>query len=419
MIPRWTKGLSITAVALLGVIGFLTLMSTRTRPGRRPRPTAVPLVTVVEARPASVPVVIQTMGGVQAARLVRVQAQVGGKVIRVSPQLIPGGQVRRKEVLAWIDPSDYDLAVRASRAAVAEAQLALDVQLGQRAVAKRELQLLRGKLKFAPDRLPLASRESYVENARVQLDAAKSRLEQALLARRRTVLRAPFDARVSEKSVDVGQVVSTQSVLATLVASDEVWVETTLPVEQLQWIDLPDASGAGGSPALVRQKLGRGVEAARPGVVLGLLPGLQNSGKLARLLVRVSTPFEAPGGAAGRSAPAKALPLLVGAFVHVEIQGRTLRGLFPMPRAALRENKRVWVREPSGTLAFRSVTVVWSRGDTVYLRGLKAGEKVISSRLSAPLPGMKVSLVKEEQRPPSGRRREAGAGQPAAREARD
>jgi len=417
MTSKWVRGLLISLVALLGLSAFVALMLTRSRLGRRPRPAMAPLVKVVEAQPTSVPIVVASMGGVRAARQVRLVPQVSGKVVHLSRHLIPGGRVKRNEVLVRIDRADYDLAVRVARAAVSEAQLAMDVQLGHRAVAKTELRLLRGKLAPSPQPSPegqrLASRESYVDNARVQMDAAKSRLEQALLARQRTELRAPFDARVSEKNVDVGQVVSTQSVLVTVVASDEVWVEATLPVEQLRWIDIPGASGAAGAPVVVRQKLTDSVETVRRGQVLGLLPGLLEQGKLARLLVRVSDPFGPASAKTPRPGDAGVdLPLLVGSFVHLEIQGHTLSGLFPLPRAALRENGRVWVCDANGTLEFRSVEVVWSRGETVYLRGkLKAGDKVVSSRLTAPLPGMKVSVV-DEQRPAPGPQRAGGAVQP-------
>ena len=101
-----------------------------------------------------------------------------------------------------------------------------------------------------------------------------------MLDRQRTVLRAPFDARVNEKNVDVGQVVSTQSVLATLIASDEVWIEATLPVEQLRWIDVPSSGDTksvnAGSSVVVRQRLTGELGTVRRGQVLGLLPGLQD-----------------------------------------------------------------------------------------------------------------------------------------------
>jgi len=322
-------------------------------------------------------------------------------VVQTSRHLFPGGRVKRNEVLVRIDAADYELAVREARAAVAEAQLALDVQLGHRAVATRERELVkrahsretppRLRAQPSPEGLRLASRESHVENARVQLDAAKSRMDQALLARGRTVVRAPFDARVSEKSVDIGQVVSTQSILATLVASDEVWVEAALPLEQLRWIDVPGVAGGAASPVVVRHKLNGSMDTIRRGQVLGLLPGLLEHGKLARLLVRVRDPFGPITDGAEQTAPH--LPLLVGAFVHLEIQGHTLAGLFPLPRRALREDSTVWVHDANHTLVFRAVEVVWSSGETVYVRGeLKAGDRVVTSRLTAPLPGMKLSL---------------------------
>ncbi len=416
---RWLKLLTAALVAAAGLAAFLGLTFTRTRLGRAPHPAVAPLVEVSTARPTRVPVVVRAMGGVRPARSVRLLPQVSGRVIQVSPRLLPGGQVRAGEVLVRIDPADYALAVRQARGAVAEAQLALDLELGHSAVARRELQLVKDTLQPSPERRQLASRESYVENARAQLDAARSRLERAQLDLGRATLRAPFDARVSDRQVDVGQVVTTQSVLATLVASDEVWIEATLPVEQLRWLDLPrEGEDAGArAAAVVRQQLAGGQEVVRQGRVLGLLPGLQDQGKLARVLVSVAHPFASgaqPAPAAGGEAPAPRLPLLVGSYVQVELSGRPLSDLFALPRAALREEDKVWVRGADGTLSFRSVEVVWSRGETAYVRGdLRAGEAVVRSRLTSPVPGMKVSLATAAA--PPAPRAAADGGQPGRR----
>ena len=189
----------------------------------------------------------------------------------------------------------------------------------------------------------------------------------------------------------------------------------TLRVDQLRWIDVPGPDGGPGASVVVRQKLTGSREAIRRGRVLGLLPGLAEPGKLARLLVQVRDPFGPAGGAAPRSADAGAqLPLLVGSFVHLEIQGRMLSGIIALPRGALRESGKVWVCGADGRLEFRAVEVVWSRGETVYLRGgLKVGERVVSSRLTAPLPGMKVSPL--HRRRPTPRRRTGGAAKPGSR----
>lgn len=413
---KWRNILIFSIILLFGVSVFWGLTLTRSHPDRRSRSSTAPVVEVVEVKLTSVAVVVEAMGDVQAARSVQVIPQVSGRVVFVSSNLIPGGRVKKGDTLIKIDPSDYDLAVREAKAAVTQAKLALDEQEGQRIAAERELQLVGDDLALTQEGIRLVSRETYVENARAQLDAASSRLDRARLARSRTVIRAPFEALVRDKSVDVGQIVSTQSVIATLVASDEAWVEATLPVERLRWIDVPGVNGETGAPAIIRQKLSENTEIIRQGRVLRLLPGIQEKGKLARLLIQVKHPFgnAKPGSAEAASSPApknNRLPLLVGSFVRVEIQGQTLDKLIALPRAALRENNQVWVLDEDGLLAFRSVEVVWSDDETVYVQGeLKELEPVITSRLSTAIPGLKVSLPGGNAPSPANRRPDGREG---------
>jgi multidrug efflux pump subunit AcrA (membrane-fusion protein) len=382
-----------------GIAAFVTLTFSKTRPGRHKAPTAAMVVEVVEARAVSVPMVVNAMGGVQSAQTVKIVPQVGGKVTVVSPNLIPGGRVKKGELLVQIEAKDYDLAIRASQAEVTQAKLAVEIQEGQRAAARRELQLIDGELAPTQEGLRLASRESYVENARAQLDAAMSRLEQAQLARRRTALHAPFDARVQDKLVDVGQVVTPQSVLATVVSSSQAWVEAALPTEQLRWIEVPGLTGERGAAVRVRQQLAGDVEIVRRGEVLGLLPSLHERGKLARLLIGIDDPFaeQRVDGAASRPADeAPSLPLLAGAFVHLEIEGRTLPDLIALPRGGLREGGEIWVRDADGLLAVRAVEVVWREEEVVYVRGdVRPREQIITSHIVSPIPGMKLTASSE------------------------
>ncbi|MFH1810611.1 MAG: efflux RND transporter periplasmic adaptor subunit, partial [Pseudomonadota bacterium] len=393
----WTYKAIILLIAGAGIFVFLALTFSRSQPHRRSAEATAPLVEVIEAVPAAVPVVVRAMGGVQPSQSVRLMPQVSGRVVFVNPGLLPGGRVKKGELLVQIDPRDFELAIRANQAEVTQAQLAVDVQVGQRSAARRELQLVGGELAPTQQGLRLASRESHVENANAQLDAARSRLEQAELSLSRTMLRAPFDARVQERLVDVGQVVSPQSTLASLYSSNEAWAEAALPTEQLRWIDVPGLNAEQGSVVRVSQKLTNSVEIVRSGRVLGLLPSLTERGKLARLLIGITDPFAVPDDDGASSLPASnqtALPLLVGSFVHLEIQGRTLPDLIALPRGALREGGQIWIRDAAGLLAFRSVEVVWRDDETVYVRGgVQPQERIITSHLSSPIPGMHVALA--------------------------
>jgi len=218
------------------------------------------------------------------------------------------------------------------------------------------------------------------------LASAQSTLEQARLQRERTVIRAPFNALVTEELVDVGQVVAGASRIATLVDSDIFWVRVELPVDRIESIEIPGLRGATqGSPVIIDQQTTPGHIVERGGRVVRLLSDLDPKGKMARLLVEVDNPL-----GSGKS-DGEGMPLLLGSYVAVKIRGPRVDGVITLPRRALRESGQVWVLDSDSKLQIRRVAVIWARDEDVFVRGeLHDGEQVITSRIAAPVAGMRL-----------------------------
>jgi multidrug efflux pump subunit AcrA (membrane-fusion protein) len=84
-------------------------------------------------------------------------------------------------------------------------------------------------------------------------------------------------------------------------------------------------------------------------------------------------------------------------FVDVEIIGKTLSGVFVVPRAALREGDTVWTMDDEGKLRVTPVTVVRRERDTVILRdGFPEGASIVLTNISGAAEGMKLRLSGEE-----------------------
>jgi hypothetical protein len=165
------------------------------------------------------------------------------------------------------------------------------------------------------------------------------------------------------------------------------WVRVSVPVDRLPWISLPDERGEGGAPARIAQRVAEGVEVVREGRVVKLLGDLEPTGKMARLLVEIRDPL----GLESEGSDTE-LPLLLGAFVNVDIQGPALTDVISLPRPALRDNDQVWLKR-EGKLAIREVDVVWTTEDKVYVRGdLTTESAVVVSRIDAPVEGMPLRL---------------------------
>ena len=103
-----------------------------------------------------------------------------------------------------------------------------------------------------------------------------------------------------------------------------------------------------------------------------------------------------------KAPPGFVLPPL-GLFVHAEIKGRTLHGVVPLPRKALRGYKRgnefneVYIAEKDDTLGFRKVHIRYSDSLTAYIdKGLEPGDRIILTKVDAPVTGKPLEILKVE-----------------------
>lgn len=372
-----------------GVLIALFLIRSKPQAERKPISVGAPLVETIQVAPRNEQVAVTAMGTVLPAREVTLQPQVSGKVAEVNSRLIPGGRFQAGAMLLKIDDRDYRIAVEQQKAKISQAVVELKTEQRRQTVARKEWDLLSPDLKsISPEGRDLALREPQLESAKAALESAKSALEKARLDLERTVIEAPFNGFVREKFVDVGQFVSPGTRLVTFVGSDAFWVRISVPVEQLEAIAIPGMNGeAGAEVRVIQQNPGAGKPVVRRGRVIRLLGDLDPAGRMARLLVAVEDPL----GSGSPKEPGE-FPLLLDAYVAVEIQGPVLEDVFVIPRKALREDATVWTVASDERLAFTPVRVVWRTRDEVMVRGLDPGASVVTSRLPAPVEGMAVRL---------------------------
>ena len=106
---------------------------------------------------------------------------------------------------------------------------------------------------------------------------------------------------------------------------------------------------------------------------------------MARLLIEVEDPLELNLPEEERNT----IPLLLGSYVEVSIQGQTLTDVIEIPSAAIRNGNQVYVMTPEDQLAIHTVDIAWRTQDTAIVQeGLSEGDQIIVSRVSAPIEGM-------------------------------
>jgi RND family efflux transporter MFP subunit len=395
-------------ILALGIASFAALRATRPEAAQNPTTHGRAPVWVVHAEPRTHPVTVRAMGLVQPAREVMLQPEVGGRVLSRSDNLVPGGLVQAGEVLVRLDSRDQRNILEAQRAALAAAKVRLEEERTLKQVAEREWRTDAEKL--AEDAREFALREPHVRSAAAGISSAQSQLKKARRDIRRTMLEAPFDAIVREAPIEVGEVVSPLSVVASLAAIDEYWVRVSVPVAQLSHLDIPgvNTSESRGSKARIVHDAGAGVRIERTGAIERLLSSVDSQGRMAQLLVVVDDPL-----GLAQDTDERRLPLLLGTYVHVELRGRPAEDSVALPRAALHPNETVWTVAEGDVLAEQPVTLIARERDGVLVRGLAPGTPVVVTRLSSPTQGMEVSIAGEGTAPPE----RAQSGQAASQQA--
>jgi multidrug efflux pump subunit AcrA (membrane-fusion protein) len=394
-----------TLLPILVIVGAVLvarrLMSAKPQVEAKPQAAREVPVTVLRARPAAHPTQLTALGEVKPVHRLVLQPEVSGRVIERTPTLVPGGLLRRGESLVRIDARDHAAAVAQQSAALEQAHMALVDEKGRKQVAEYDWQAQQDKL--TADARAFALREQHMRSAQAGLSAAQSQLSRAKRDLSKTTVRVPFDALVLDATVEMGQLVTPQASLATLVAIDRYWIEVAVPVAQLVHFEIPGVNigiKQRGSSAKVLLDAGGGVVIERQGYIERLLGQVDVRGRMARVLVAVDDPLgissqARPAAANPETAkPRASLPLLLGSFVRVQIEGSPLDDTTELPRVALVDDHQVWLVE-SGVLKAREVEVAWRAGDTVLVRGLRAGEAVVTTPLATPTEGMQVRIEDE------------------------
>ncbi len=375
---RLLLGVVILAVAVGITIYWMTHRPTAQR--QPPRPEAT-LVEVSHVRAQAEKVVVRAMGPVVPVMNIQLASRVSGQIVEVSPQFIPGGHFKAGEKILQVEQKDYKLAVEQRKSELVQAQRDLKLEMGQQSVALRESELLAQEVR--EEDMELLLREPQLEMAKAAVSAAEAVLEKAQLDFERTAIVAPFNAIVQSKNVDLGSQVSPGSTLASLVGTDEYWVEVSVPVDELKWISIPGYNEKSGSAVRVYYESAWGKDAFRIGTVERLMTDLEPQGRMARLLIIVKDALQLQAN------PGKRRPLILGSYVRVEIEGIEVPDIVKISRTAVREANHVWVMSPDETLEIRTVSIVWSGNDHVYVSdGLDDGDLLIMSSLGAPVQGM-------------------------------
>ena len=373
-------------IILISTLAAWALVNSKPKVETKVVEPLAPLVRATEIERQSFAFDVRAQGTVLPRTETTLIAQVAGIVREVSPNFESGGFFARGEILATLDPRDYQVAVRRARAQVAQAELGWVQQQAEAQVAIEEWQDLGEGEPSA-----LVSRQPQVAQAQAALEAAAAELEKAELDLERTRIRAPFDGRVRSKRVDLGQFLTPGAPLATIHATDYAEIRLPVPDDQLTYLDLPfvhrDVDRRQKGPEVTLWAHFGQERHSWQGRIVRTEGELDSRSRMLNLVARVENPYDSGGNS---SRP----PLVVGLFVEAEIAGRPATELVVLPRSALRvvdDGYQVLVVDAEDRLRFRDVEILRLDGEEAVIgEGLTEGERVCVSPLDIATDGMRV-----------------------------
>ena len=353
--------------AALTLVAATVLLSGCSRPVPSEEPIrAVKVLTVgVEGMRAGG----EFAGEVRARVESRLGFRVGGKIVRRQVEL--GQRVKAGEILAQLDPQDYQLAVQAAKAQVAAALTNRDLAAAdfKRYKELRDQNFISGA--------ELERRDAALKAAQAQLDQAQAQGSAQGNQAAYTTLVADLSGVVTSVDAEMGQVVAAGTPVVRIAQDGPRDVVFSVPEDKVAQI-----------------RMGSGVDVRAWGAqtpIHGLVREVAASADpVTRTFgVKVSLPTKDA--------------LALGATVSVVPQALDRSGVqvIKLPTSALRQDGQssaVWVLDTTSmTVKLQPIQIATADGnDVIVAGGLQPGMQVVSAGVHVLSPGQKVTVYKEK-----------------------
>ena len=370
---------------IVGIIGMRMLIHNKRPPEQVAKENPGALVEVLKLKQQDHTITVLATGTVQPHRETDITPQISGRVSEISPNFVSGGFFHAGDLLFSVEAVDYQLAVERAKSAVTKAELDLATVEGQAEVARQEWTSLALQKDKTPN--PLVLYQPQLKNAQASLASAQAALKQAELDLQRTRIEAPFNCRVRSESIEIGQYLKSGTAVAKVSGTDWAEVEVPITLDDLEWLRIPRPGQMGkGSKATVQLQTEKGSHSWN-GFIDRALGEVDSRGRMLRIIVKVPDPY-------GLKNSTRQLPLDMGLFVQVALEGEHLTGLTPIPASALRDKNSVWLAGSDNQLEIRPVEVVRRERDQLWLgSGVQEGERLVLTNLTGVAPGLKLRPV--------------------------
>nr|WP_283103755.1 efflux RND transporter periplasmic adaptor subunit [Shewanella gelidii] len=364
-------------ILAIGGAGFAGFKAMKKPPEEKPIVDNTPIVAVKDVTYDERTFNVRSHGVVSAKYETNLVSQIAGEIVYLSESFIRGGFVKKGDILAKIDPSDYEAALTDAEANLAQANAALVQEKAFGKVAEDEWSRIKqGKPTALSLRKPqLAQELAKQKSAEAGLKRARRNLE-------RTTIRAPYDALIESRAIGQGSYVNNGSPIGKLLSVSVAEVRLPVADKEIKYL-----SNRGHNAVVTIQ----GEYAGQPQEWVGKI--VRNEGvidsrsRMTYLVAEISDPY-------GLNQPKNELRF--GSYVTARIEGDFAGQVTVQPRHLVVDGK-VAVMTEEKQLKFVPVNVVRQIDSNVVISsGLKAGDKVITSALDYPIEGMALALPEDK-----------------------
>ena len=333
------------------------------------RDEAKPSVSVIQPVPTERALTLELTGTVRLSEKATVTSEVTGRVVWVSPEFRNGGSLAAHERLIKVDPTEFQLRVQAAQRAIeaAEARVWMEESRGEEDARTFSRENPGTPPSDWVRRLPaIAKAEAELKEARVELVLAKLQLE-------RTNISLPYDTRVVNADVEVGELVGPAESVGRASSLGLVYrtraIQVTAPIEALDLEHL--------SPAIGRAAEIHSLETVYAARIARVSSVVAPKTRLATLFLEFSEEL-APDS----------LPV-PGTFVHVTISGPVHDDVYVLPEAAQQERNTVWIVKDGALGEFAPRTLGHTSAGWI-VEAFDAGEGVLIGTVSGAREGLEV-----------------------------
>ncbi|RLC13138.1 MAG: efflux RND transporter periplasmic adaptor subunit [Deltaproteobacteria bacterium] len=376
-------------------------------------------VKVIMAKPVSKVMTVEEYGTVKPRKLVKITAEVSGRISYIHPSFIEGGEIEKGQVLIRIDQRTYKLNRQTGTVRIRQAKTDIEQLKQDIANLKNDIKLSSANLKLVEKELKrikalsesqfasknsldraeklylqakiqfqnLSNRLSLTDTLMEQkinaLDMANVDFQKADLALEKTSIVSDFDGFILNKSAEIGEYINPGQIMGSIYEKGNLDVDVRIPLENLRWIESFFEEGKTPKAKVTMANIDKMQPFVWDAEVVRIKASIDETTRTLPMTLEILKP---------ELKLKNIFELKPGAFVKCSIIGETYKNIFVLPRYLLKRENILYTIN-SGHLKMKKVGILRKFEDEIYVdNGLNSGDKIIVSPLPGALDGMELKI---------------------------